>query len=387
MITNTNRLRQFINGITGVSAGAQAIVNMPCNVRYHELVFQCTSGTSYTSAPTGTIVSGGTPATFTTTIATLPVIGGGTSGQVTSIAIATAGSGQTPGTYAIVFSGGGGTGVMGSATVNAGGTVTAAPFLTATGGGGPIDPRQFFTSVRLQVAGITMRDISPAYVLAVPIANGYNPSFGEFPIFFTEPWRNESLRNDETSWDTTGQGTFQITFGISPNVASPVLQGVQVFDGMRNLRNIANPGQAQNLQPFLSPISQHTYTFNLAAGRNPITTLPFNYPIQRMWVLGSTPGNIYQLEVYQDKNLVYQAFTPQMQEETGPYTFTLNPTGSATTIPNGIVTSPFDVAYIPDPDQRLAKSLSCASELTLVVYSNIAQTCSVLQELKPPAYA
>jgi hypothetical protein len=56
-----------------------------------------------------------------------------TTGSVASLAIATAGSGQTPGTYSVAATGGGGSGAVASITVAAGGTVTAVPIITSPG--------------------------------------------------------------------------------------------------------------------------------------------------------------------------------------------------------------------------------------------------------------
>lgn len=56
-----------------------------------------------------------------------------TSGSVASLAIAGAGTGQTPGTYPVAATGGGGTGATASITVAGGGTVTAIPVITNPG--------------------------------------------------------------------------------------------------------------------------------------------------------------------------------------------------------------------------------------------------------------
>lgn len=56
-----------------------------------------------------------------------------TTGSVASLAISTAGSGQTPGTYTVNATGGAGTGAQASITVAGGGTVTAVPIILNPG--------------------------------------------------------------------------------------------------------------------------------------------------------------------------------------------------------------------------------------------------------------
>lgn len=56
-------------------------------------------------------------------------------GTVASLAIAGAGTGQTPGTYSVAATGGGGSGATASIVVAGGGTVTAIPVITNPGTG------------------------------------------------------------------------------------------------------------------------------------------------------------------------------------------------------------------------------------------------------------
>lgn len=67
--------------------------------------------------------------------ATIVWFNAGSTTGVESIAIATAGSGQTPGTYVVTATGGGGAGATASITVAAGGTVTAIPQVLTPGSG------------------------------------------------------------------------------------------------------------------------------------------------------------------------------------------------------------------------------------------------------------
>jgi hypothetical protein len=283
---------------------------------------------------------------------------------------------------------------------------------------GPLPPSAFFTSLKQIVNGVNMRDISPANILAIAQQNGYTPQIGELPLFYTEPWRNANHHNEITSWDVSGQQTFSLQLGIAANVYSPQLAGIAEYDYQQNATQVKK-GNTTALVPFLQPVAQHQFTWPGVSGRNDVNMLPFSYPISRIWVVGGTPGQIYQLEIYQDGNKILEATTQQIQQLYAEYGFTFNigpgntngynalaaqPLGSTgqniqlpwdaptglnqnVTVPNGFVNANvFDTAYISDPDQRYWKALKCASSLNVRVYSNIAQTLTFVMETLPGAY-
>ncbi len=383
-LANKGRLINFINGITGVSPGGQAVVNMPVNQRNHRLIFQC-AAVNYTggAAKTITKITGaGISATGTLTVV---------NGVPTAITITAGGSGWTVGdTFAIADATG--SGFVGTVATVTGGppgalataTVTTAGIATA------VDVASFFSSIKLLVNGVNMRDIDPVDVIKVSMANGYFPRLGECPIFFTTPWANVNQQNEIGSWDLFGQSTFQLQLGIATTVTSPSLSGVQEFDYMRNVR----PGDKGELIPFLQPTAQHSFTWPIVAGRNDINTIPFSFPISRMFFQGSVAGSITQVEIYQDNNKVMECTLEQLKQAYIEYGFYfgqanyLNQSRAASdtlqaqyALPRG-----YDAAYISDPDQRSWKALSCANSMVVRIYSSVAQNLTIVQETLPGSF-
>lgn len=381
MVANKGRLINFINGITGIVPGGQGVVNMPVNQRNHRLAFQCTA-VNYT-APVVTFATppGGTPATFTATVV---------NGAITAIVIATAGSGQTPGTYNLTITDPTGTGATATAVVAAGGTVTATPTVTSAGTPSAINPGSIINNFKLLVNGVNMRDIDVANYLKIQQANGYYARLGELLVPFTEPWTNVSNQSDVTSWDLFGQSTFQIQIGITPNVVTPGVVGTMEFDYFRN--EMLNGG---TMQPFLQPVAYHQFSWPIVSGRNDINTLPFNFPIRRMWLQGSTAGNISQVELFQDGNKPLETTLAQNLQNYEEYGFNfgkgnfLNSGYAASNALKGQYNAPsyFDAAYIADPDQRFWKALNVEKAMILRVYSSIAQTLTIVMETLPGSFA
>jgi hypothetical protein len=370
LIVNTGRLINFLTGITGVTPGGTATINLDLNKRYHRIVFQCkaVNYTGGTARPSTKITGSGTGATVTPTIV---------NGVVTSAAVVSGGSGYTVGDQ-ITFTDATGQGaVLTVATVSTGAIAT----LTVASGGtpSPINPASLITSVRISVNGITLRDITPANIVSIlsavdPIAPTVL-QLGELPIYFTEPARNKNGLGELTAWDMFGQSTFQVLLGISSTAVTPMVMGFYEFDYARNA--------TANGTPFLQPITQRQFSLPIPAGRYDVNTLPFSWPISRVWLSGSTPGQITQVEVYQDGNKVLEMTTDQIQQAYGEYGFNLG-TGFGTNSP---VAGSFDAAFIADPDQNLGRALKCANAFSIRVYSNVAQTLNIVQEMTPSAYA
>lgn len=386
--TNRGRLINFINGITGVSPGGNAVVNMPVNQRFHRLGFQC-SAVNYTggTAQTTTAITGsGTGATLTPTIV---------NGQITAVAIVSGGTGYAVGNTLTINNDATGVGAIFTvATVSSGVIAT----ITVTSGGtpSPIAAATMVTSMKILVNGVNMRDITPDLILRTNIANGQNPALGELDIFFTAPWRNVNQQNEVASWDLFGQATFQLQIQISPSVVNPSLVGVQEFDYLRNVRPgvKANGEDPSKSYPFLNPVAQHSFTWPIVAGRNDINTLPFSFPIARMWLLGSSPGNISQVEVFQDGNKPMETTISQLKQQYQQYGFQfgqsnyLNSNRSTSASLQGQYELPiyYDAAFISDPDQRWWKALKCSNSMILRVYSNVAQSLTIMQETLPGAF-
>lgn len=250
------------------------------------------------------------------------------------------------------------------------------------------------TGVKIIVNGIPMRDITPANIIKICQANGYFPLKGELPLLFTEPWLMAGVMNepdDILSWDLAGQSTFSIQLTINPASTVPGVQGTVEFDYQRN----ALPSG----QPFLQPVAHHEFSLPIVSGRNDITILPFSFPIRRMWLQGSSAGNIQSVELYQDGTKVMEATVLQMRKAYRQYRFAFNTTPDA--IPFVNATGPadliadvdiepvayFDYAYLSDPDGRYWRALRVEKQMILRVQSGAAQTLTVVQETMPGSFA
>jgi len=379
---NKGRLLQFISGINGVSAGGQATLNLAVNQRYHRLVFQCSAVnyTGGTAMATLIFTGSGTGLTITPTVV---------NGVITAAAVVAGGTGYVTGDTVTIAADATGIGFVG--TVTATGGVVSAVAVTVGGTPSAINPKSFFSDVKIQVNGINMRDIAAEDILKIGFANGRYSRRGELAILFSPPWRNQNPQNEVTSWDLFGQSTFQLQFGIKATLTSPGLIGMQEFDYQRNVRP---NGNNQNL-PFLQPTAQHSFNWPLLAGKNDITTLPFAYPISRIWFQGSTPGKISQVEIFQDGNTPMEATLAQLQQLYGEDNFQLgqpdyiNQNWSSVAALKSAYNQPeyYDAAFIADPDGRWWKALKCQAKLTLRVYSDIAQSIKIVEETLPGNFA
>lgn len=358
----------IISGIQGVSPGGQASTNMPVNARIHRLTYQ-TRGIGYglNGTPTAVPATADAGATFTLTVSR---------GIITAIAIVGTVSTKGNGVYPLTItdpaylalngvSQNVGKGATGTYTV-ASSVVTAAAI---TNGGivADIPPELFFTSQKHLVNGVVMRDISAANTLKIARANGYNMANNEFPVFFTEPWRKIVDHDQATAWDLIGQSTYQILQGISPLITSPDLQGTYEFDYLRNARMVTG---FKDPQLFLRPIKQHTFTYNVPAGLFNVTSLPVDFPIQRMWLDEGSKGSITHVELYQDGNKVLEGTFDQVDEMLAQYGF--NP-------------AVYDFNCVFDPDERLGKALK-VNNLVFRVYSASPGPLNITMEIQGDNY-
>lgn len=357
----------YISGIQGVNSGGVVSINQPVNCRVHREIFQC-SGILYrnpTAVATG--AGGGNNATFTITksnglITGISILSGGSgySGAITveiQDELYTTVTGQTVRV---------GQGATATATANAG----AINSVTLTSGGtvSDIPPELFFTGATRKVNGNVQRDITPGRQLQINAANGIQPlNAGEYTTFMTEPWRKIVDHDQATAWDLIGQSTYQITLNIASGITSPNLTGVYEFDYLRNAR-LDDKGQPVL---FLRPIQQHDYTFNANAGMYNATTIPIDYPIQRMWFSESVADNIYQIEVYQDGNKIWEGTPTQINQALAQY---------------GYNTEIFQTAYVSDQDERLGKALVVTKNLIVRVYSTQAAALTITTESQYDRY-
>ena len=437
------RLTNYLSGISGVAAGGQAIINLPLNQRVHAIDLQCT-GVNFTGgvAIVPTIVTAGG---FSNTTGTCKL--NVTNGVVTSVTYAAGNSAGASATTVLSVPDPTGYGpIILTCTAAGTGALGNATFTISGNNPGPIDPRTLITSVRISVNGQNLRDISPSLIMGMQAACGYNPDFGTLSLFFTEPGLNFLRDNELTSWDLFGQTSFSIQLGISATVTTPGINGSITFDGNRNTRkasanDVSNGLQIANAQgkmlpvkvgqrvPFLQPVTQHSITQQIVVGKNDITTIPWNFPLRRLWFLGATPGNLYALELLVDGNKIMEATAQQIYSLYAKYGFQIGnvyvantngggygsgasvlnsvagaPAGgnlTPTTIPNGALLGatagnqgsvgqngvfPFDLAWIGDFDGRPWEALTVQQSLIVRVYSAAAQALTIVYESMPGGY-
>lgn len=382
-IKNRSRIRDAITGINGVAAGAKALLTLPPNTRYHGLEFQ-TSKVNYTNPvvaiPTGAGAGDGNAALSATVV----------NGVITAINIDAAGATYTNGTFDLddFVTDPTGEGFSGTITVS-GGAITAT---SVTSGGTPsfANPADVLDSLTVKVNGVSMRDIAPASLLRIPVANGMNLRRGQLPLFFSEPWRKSQPNPDFLSWDLFGQDSFEVTFGIKSTAVNPQIIGVKEYDYVRNLVNENGVDV-----PFLNPVAYHEYGISLPAGRYEVNTLPFDFPILRMWIVAPNAASISRVEVKQDNNLVVDMTREQMIQEYGDYGITfgkadyLNQSWSGSNTLQDQYLQPiyFDSGYLSDPDNRWSKALKAINQMLLTLTSDVAQNITVVMETLPGQYA
>jgi hypothetical protein len=273
-----------------------------------------------------------------------------------------------------------GTGATGTYTV-AGGVVTASA-VTLGGVISPVPGELFFSSFKHVVNGQPIRDTNPIeqvrMYLSNPTYEGQRSGFdtGDFPSFFTEPWRNINFHNAVTSWDLNGQTSYSIQFQVSQAVGSPQLIGAVEYDNQRN----AVPQANGSAKAFLQPVAYHQFSLNIPSGRSAVTILPIDNPIARIWFYcintttwaRITPNNLTQLEVNQDNNFVLQTTISELQSLLSQY---------------GFDTGIYDAAFVADIDQRLTNALSCAKSLTIWPTATAACTLVMVMETLPGKFS
>ena len=403
---NLGRQINLINGIQGVATGGAFSINVDVNQRIHRENFQC-AGVAYVNpncviSPPG---AGGTQATCHATVL---------NGQITGFVVDNAGAGYTGLTptlkitdevYGVDLFGASGTPVLLAPALDSIGSIT----LVSGGTAGPVPVERFFTSFVHKVNGTVIRDIDADQILAIAAFSGMVPqigtrrnktfglsstafgiptpgqlpfqvlgstgaaqmplpySLGQLPIYMSEPWRRITSHEEASSWDLAGQSTYQITGRISQGVYQPTLTGMLEFDFLRNQSrgNAARPAKA-----FLRPVKQHSYNFNVSAGQNTITTLPVEFPIQRLFFYG--PSLPYYLEIDQDGNKVLEGSAEQINQMLRDY---------------GFNTDVFDVAAVFDVNQRLHSALKVQKTLKVKVWATNADQLTIIEESSPPAFA
>lgn len=215
--------------------------------------------------------------------------------------------------------------------------------LTTNAAGALTDPTTIVSLVELVVNGIVIRTGAPSTFINIAKTYRYTPGTGEIPIFFTEFWRNESpMAAEATSWDMFGQQTFviRLTF-LAPAGGVGVQSILADFDGKRNTRKNAQ-GQ---VVPFLLIMKQFDISIVGASGTNDVTTIPHDYPIQRLYTDVSANA-ISSVQIFADNNVkVFEATKTENQ-------YMLNA--------NDITATFFEYPIIFDYDDRIDSNLKTA---------------------------
>lgn len=305
--------------------------------------------------------------------------------EPTTAAVVAGGTGYTTGDIVRIVDATG-TGAQYTVTANAG-VVSAVVYVANSATASPIDPANYFASIALDVAGVSsFRGVATKFYSMLDQALGAYPRLGELPIRMIDPDRNHLQDNDLTAWDLVGAKTFTIRFRTAANLVKPTLAATRIFD---NQRNFIDQGGGKVVL-FNRPIKYVEQVVDLKAGITPITNLTLIGDLQRLWVLGDTPGNITQMEVT-DGTKRFDLSYAEMLAHYGEYGIRLGQpdwTNQSYATSNALkaAINPihyFDFAYIPDADGRTSKKLKPVSNLTLNITSAVAQKATLLIESAP----
>jgi hypothetical protein len=378
---------QIVNGIGNVDVNSTPSVTFVTPRRYHGIRYLCkavnyTGGAGLTTAKiTG---AGNDLLTVTPTL---------TKGEPTVIAIVAGGAGYNIGDKFKITNDATGTGATFTVSaVGGGGAVTAATYDAGSATASPIEPSTLLTKLDVNVESVSQRNISIDSYLRLYMARGLYPKLGELPIVFTEDERNFLGVNDANAFDLHGGQKFEHFLAISANVVKPGLTATQEWDDRRNY--VSRKG---NSVPLIDPIRYRETQIDLAVGDNDFdhNKIPIGkMPIQRIWLLGATPGNLSKLIVESDgqKRLEGQVADLNARYEKLGYHMGspnwLNTNWAASNALKAAFNQPryFDAAYIPDSDGRPGERLFVKSEFKMFITSAVAQKCRVVLELAPGGY-
>ncbi len=102
-----------------------------------------------------------------------------------------------------------------------------------------------------------------------------------------------------------------------------------------------------------------------------MTTLPTDYPLQRLFLFETGQGSITFIELYQDGNKVVEGTYLQNNQMLKQY---------------GFVPTVFDYPIVFDPDQRLGKALK-VDNLNVRVYSAAPTSLTIVCEIQGDNYS
>jgi len=275
------------------------------------------------------------------------------------------------------------------------GKVTAATVLSY--GPSAIDPRLIIGNVYVIVGTTAVLETTATMEIFRALFNFQPISYGQLPIFFTEPWRNNT-DGRATSWDMAGQGVFTFKFQMLPGWQQINITGTMIFDYIRNtaageIDQITYQGYIATGNfpaPRLQIIARKLLTPTLNGGDTIIAPnlIPTGWPILRMHFFPGTPGIISKLLMKADTQIQEQgqigvsnagATMDQLREELIERGFNLTLTNVAPSV------AP-DYSFVADYDQRIQNRLK-VSNLGLTITSSIASPLTILQEYLETSYS
>ena len=367
-----------IDQLGGIQVGTSIVlVNLETDRRFHNIRFQVTA--VYATGGTALVATALTGAGA----ALLVDVTVNATGIVTGITFnaGNAGNGFVTGDQ-ITYTDPTGAGFVGTVTAGIGGDVTA---IAITSQGTPVAAPvgDVLGIVQLLVNGSPVGDLTAQQEINRALFNNEPISLGQFPIFFTEPWRNFTRRPSVTSWDMAGQQTFAIKMAINPGWSTVGVVGVYEYDFIRN--TVQGEIDAATYQaalaagtapaPMLQIIARHAFTPTLNAGQNILTgqqvpILP--WPILRMHLTGATRAQLTQSILNEDGQTIESGFIGTVGGQLDQLVEALVERGFDTTI--------FDYSYVADKGQRIQDCLKFAAALKWSLYSNIAMGLTIVQE-------
>jgi hypothetical protein len=379
-LLNFGRKIEPVVGLSALAVNANGGVNAPTRVRYHRLKGKCVA-VNYTGG-VGLVTKHLTGNGNDDCRATPTIV----NGQVTACAVAAGGTGYATGdTITLVDA----TGQGCVLTVTAAAGAVTALAVTNGGAASPIDPVNFFASLTLKVKNAPFRAVSLGSLKRILNVRRIYPALGELIIEFTEFRRNMLQYNDSTSWDLLNGEKFEIQWKTLATLVNPNFTLEYEYDLQPNVVPDGKGGSAR----FRNPIKYRETTINLNVGDNFFNRETLNTggePIQRMWFLGATPGNITYLQVKSDSDIKLDGQVADINEMYEKYEFTFgrgdflnfNYAGSNTLKGQYNPVSYFDAGFIADLDGRLNEAL-VYSKLDVKITSAVQQQCTVLIESAP----
>lgn len=368
-------------------------VSLDSDRRYHKLTFQ-TTAINYTGGAANAVTmvtqNGHTTTGATATITvdafgvplTAAVNAGGTgtvaTGDIVSIADAT------------------GAGAQWTVTAS-GGVISALAYVPGSATPTAIDPRLVIGNFYAIVGTTAVLETTAQMEIFRALFNFQPISYGQLPIFFTEPWRN-TTDGRATSWDMAGQGVFTIKCQMTAGYKQVGVTGEMVFDYIRNtvageIDQITYQGYIATgtfPAPRLQIIARKLLTPSLNGGDTIVAPqlIPTGWPILRMHFFPGTPGTISKLLMKADTQIIEQgqigasnagSVMDQLREELIERGFNLTLTNTAPSV------AP-DYSYVADYDQRIQNRLK-VSNIGLTITSSIAEPLTILQEYLETSYS